>query len=253
MIITRSVFEFFNHCLFGLFDFTGSNAKVDSIFFVISLILLGIVISLIVKDRKCIYNWYMLGFFIIVVPLFDIAHIAYFVFALLLILLRKKFNFDKRGIKYYLIFTCFYVGMFFFYTTYKGFIYPNHYNNFNFRVLYNANGENEIRDDVIDFINKNKDISDIVIFSTDAYFYKITCSMDIDHFDLLNYGNHGYGGVEKIKKKIDNLKSDTIMIIDTSGTGLKNAPQFMQEVADYAADLGEVVEVISGYTIYKKV
>lgn len=252
LIITKSFFEFFNHCLFGLFDFTGENSKVDSIFFIISLILLGIVIYFIKKDKKSIYNWYLLSFFVIVIPLFDIAHIAYFVFALLLIVLKKDIKFNTKIIKYYLIFTCFYVGMFFFSTTYNGFVYPNHYNNFNFRVLYNANGENVIRDQVIEFINKNKEYSDIVLFSSDAYFYKITCEMDIDHFDLLNYGNHGYDGEKKLLKKINDLPSGTIMIIDTSGTGDKNAPQFMVGVSEYAISLGEEIKSIGGYTIYKK-
>lgn len=251
-IVMGSLYEFFNHCLFGLFDFTGSNAKVDSIFFIFSLVMLVVVVVMLFRDHKNIYNWYIFAFYVIVIPLFDINHIAYFVFALLLVLLNTEFNFNKRIIKYYLFFTCFYVGAFFSVSMLDGFVYPNHYDNFNFRALYNANDENNVRDEMIKFINNNKDNQRIVFFASDAYFYKITCGMDIDHFDLLNKGNHGYRGKEKVKRMIDELEHGTIMIIDSIGNSTKNAPQFMEDVADYAVQQGEKIDNISGYVIYKK-
>ena len=250
-IATGSLYEFFNHCLFGLFDFTEANAKVNSIF-IFSLVMLGIVIVMLFRDRKNIYNWYILAFYIIVVPLFDIDHIAYFLFSLLLVLLNRDFNFNKRIVKYYLFFTCFYVGTFFSVSMLDGFVYPNHYDNFNFRVLYNANNENNVRDEMIEFVNNNKDSQRIVFFGSDAYFYKITCGMDIDHFDLLNKGNHGYKGKEKVKRMIDELESDTIMVIDSIGNASKDSSQFMEDVADYAIQQGEKVDDIYGYSIYKK-
>lgn len=252
-VITGSLYEFFDYCLFGLFDFAESNANINSIFFVIGLVFLGIVIYFIYKDRNNIFNWYMLAFFCVVIPLFDINHLSYFFFALLLLFMDKNFNFEKRIIKYYLLFCCFYMGMFFYSTSFTGFSYPNKYNNFNFRVLYNASGENGIRDEVIKFINDNKSKEKIVILGSDAYFYKITCNMKIDHFDLLNKGNYGYNGKEKIKKMLDELPVGTILIIDSEGNGNKNAPQFMEDVAEYARSLGTVEKRLTGYTIYKKV
>lgn len=250
LISTGSFSYFLDYCLFGLFDFTSSNTNLNLFFLIISIILLGYVIYLITKDKKSIFNYYLLAFYIIVVPLFDISHIIYYLFALLLLLLKKDFKFDKKIIKYYLIFICFYVGIFFYSTMYNGFIYPNHYNNFNYRVLYNKNGENKIRDQVISFINKNKDTNRIVILGSDAYFYKITCNMKIDEFDLFNYGNHGYNGKNKMKNKINDLPSGTIMIIDNNGSF--SSPQFMEEVSLYAKTLGDEVNKIGNYVIYKK-
>ena len=77
--------------------------------------------------------------------------------------------------------------------------------------------------------------------------------MKIDHFDLLNKGNYGYNGKEKIKKMLDELPVGTILIIDSEGNGNKNAPQFMEDVAEYARSLGTVEKRLTGYTIYKKV
>lgn len=250
-LIMGNLYEFFNHCLFGLFEFTETNAKVGSIFFVIGIVFLGIVGYFLYKDKKDILNWYVLAFFSIVIPLFDINHLAYFWFVLLLIILNRDFKFDKRVIKHYLVFGCFYMGMFFYVTMFDGFDYPNKYNNFNYRVLYNSNGENEIRDEVISFIKENSD-EEIVMLASDAYFYKITCDMKIDYFDLLNSGNHGYNGKKKLLGMIDDLASGTIMIIDSSGNGTKNSPQFMEDVAEYAARQGEEIKKIAGYTIYKK-
>lgn len=251
-LVAGSLYQFFNHCLFGLLDFTGKNGNINSAFFGISLLLLGIVIFLIVRDKKAIYNWYLLAFFTVVIPLFDIGHLSYFVFSLLLVLLMKDFSFDKRVIKYYIFFCLFYMIFFFYNTTWSGFIYPNHYYNFNYRVLYNKSGENEIRDEVVKFINENKRDQRIVILGSDAYFYKITCHMRIDHFDLLNYGNHGWKGEKKLREKFSKLPSGTIILVDSRGNGKKNAPQFMTEFVDYAVTMGEEIDEIGGYVIYKK-
>ena len=52
---------------------------------------------------------------------------------------------------------------------------------------------------------------------------------------------------------LDELPVGTILIIDSEGNGNKNAPQFMEDVAEYARSLGTVEKRLTGYTIYKKV
>lgn len=51
------------------------------------------------------------------------------------------------------------------------------------------------------FIEDNKH-KNIIVLGVNAYFFKITNDLDINHYDLLNYGNHGYNGTNKVIEMI---------------------------------------------------
>ena len=52
LLITKSLYNFIDLCFLGLFDFAGNNGKVFNIFFFVSLILLGLIINIIRKDKE---------------------------------------------------------------------------------------------------------------------------------------------------------------------------------------------------------
>ena len=124
------------------------------------------------------------------------------------------------------------------------------YHNFNFRLMYS--NADFIRDSVIQFVEENDD-KNIIFIGSDAYFYKITCDRDIDYFDLNNYGNHGYHGTEKMKKKIDELEKGTLIIVDINHVmkepGLRD--QLNIEIAKYAMKKATFKESITAYDVYE--
>ena len=63
------LYEFFDLCLFGMFDFADANGKLFNMFFFLTLIMIGIVIYRIVKDPKNINNYYVLLFSTITAPI----------------------------------------------------------------------------------------------------------------------------------------------------------------------------------------
>ena len=250
-----SFLQFLDLCLFGLLDFTEGNGRLFSLSFII-FFLLVFVLFVLKRKRFCISWWYILCFYSISIPLFDIPHLEFFFFAICLLLIEYFFIPVHVWIKQLFLFVISFVIIFYLFTIGGGKIYyPNHYHNFQWRNLNNQNGEFLVRDQLISYINKNKDEDeDIVILASDAYFYKIVCNMNIDSFDLLNKGNHGYHGTEKLKKKLDKLDKGTIFIIDTNEVYSKstNSLQFHVEVAKYAIDMGTKIKKIGGYTIYRK-
>ncbi len=255
LLISKSLKEFFDLCLFGLFDFTSKNTGEIDLSLIIGLVLLLIIFILYLKNRKNIFYLYVLCFATIMIPLFDFPHIEYFFFVFLMLVV-DKIKVDRKMLLYNsIIFSLAFVLIFFYFTTYQGKInYPNHYNNFNARLLYDKNGEDYIRDQIIKYIEENRD-KEIVFLASDAYFYKITCNLDITYFDLINKGNHGYNGTLKIKRRLDQLKKGTILIIDTNETYSKRSNasiQFNREIAKYGIKISHKIENIAGYTIYEK-
>ncbi len=255
LLITKSLTAFLDLCLFGLFDFSSSNSSSFNIALIIGLTLIIISIILFLKHKNNINYFYVLCFASIMVPLFDYPHIEYFVFAFL-ILFVDKITIPKKNLLFNtLLFSIAFVLIFFFFTTFQGNIhYPNKFHNFNYRLLYDKNGEDYIRNKMIQYINTNKD-KEIIILASDAYFYKITCDLKITSFDLLNKGNHGYHGTNKIKSKLASLKKGTIIIVDTNETyssRSNNSIQFNRDIALYGIKLGQKITKIGGYTIYEK-
>lgn len=254
LLITNSFNSFLDLCLFGLFDFTKTNGRTFNIFFFLSIILIIILIKKIFKDKKNINNYYVLAFSSILLPLFDINHFCYFLFVFMFIYLDKINVSKMKLIGNIILFVMVYTVLFFILILNNGSItYPNHYHNFELRLMYNSNGEFIIRDNLNKYIKDNKN-SNIVILSSEAYFYKIVNNYDITYFDLINYGNHGYNGTNKMINRIKNNDKDTIYIISMDEYNKKdkyNRQQINKKIIKYVIDNGELDKKINCFSIYK--
>ena len=95
----KSMIPFIDLCILGLFDFASENGKAFNIYFLLFIIMIGITIYFIVKDRKNLVNYYVLAFYSIMIPLFDIYHfmVAFLAF-LILILSKVKKDIIKPGL-----------------------------------------------------------------------------------------------------------------------------------------------------------
>ena len=250
LIITDSLYNFIDLCFLGLFDFAGNNGKVFNILFFVSLILLGLVINIIRKDKSNIAAYYVLMFYSILIPLFDLNHLLYFNFAVVLLYL------DKLKIKYknfpihIILFTLSYIVIFFIFLDGINGTYPNKFNNFEFRNMYNQNNEFKIRKKMIKYYNNHKNA--VLLFS-DAYFYKITNDDKLTYFDLLNYGNHGYNGTKKMINRIKKMDKDTLFIINEYEyrDNIDKRQQINKDIIKYVKDHGKVIKKINGFYIYK--
>ena len=254
LLFTNSFNSFLDLCLFGLFDFTKTNGRTFNIFFFISIVLIIILIKKIFKDKKNIDNYYILSFSSILLPLYDINHFCYFLFVFMFIYM-DKINFSKKKIiSNSILFVVVYTVLFFMLILNNGSItYPNHYHNFEARLMYNNNGEFIIRDNLNQYIKEHKN-SNIVLLSSEAYFYKIINDLEITYFDLINYGNHGYNGTNKMINRIKNNDKNTIYIISMDEYNQKdpyNRQQINKEIMKYVIDHGEFIEEINCFSVYQ--
>lgn len=253
LILTGSFMNFLDLCLFGMFDFTTGNGRLLSPVFLFSAFLFIFLIYRIIKDKRNIWNYYCLAFFSIVLPLFDINHFLYFLFIFIFLFLDDIKIRKKELYLCSIFFTCIYVVLFFITNVGFNITYPNHYNNFEIRFMHNSNGEFEIRDKINSFIKKNKN-KEIVLLSSEAYFYKITNNMKITYFDLLNKGNSGYNGTKKMIDRVKKLPDETLFIISYDEYAKEdklNRQQINKDIMKYVIDNSEEIERYEGFRIYK--
>ena len=243
LLITNSFNSFIDLCFLGMFDFS-SNTLIN---FIPALFTLPIFIYLIIRIKnnyKDITIYYLIGSFSFIIPIFDSNHACYLYFIFVLILLiNHKPNYNKL----FNILFCFLV---------IGLVYFNYFiinkdrlNNFKF---YNYNHFNYfyVDSDLNKYLNvvsddyKRRDNN--YMFSCDSMIFNIITDKNIDYFSNNNYGNFGYNGINKMKKKIDDMH-DVYFYLN----GCTNK-QSATEINEYIIENSQFKYEIMGNKVYYK-
>lgn len=248
---TKTFISFLDMCLFGLFDFTNDNSGLSKVlgdfYFYIFLLELGILIYKIIKDKNNLMYYYLLAYFFIAVPLFDYIHIAYLTFPFLFIFI-DKIDLQVKALSFN---ACLFVSLFsivwflFMYDFKKPYIV--NYDNFEWYITSkDADEENKY---LKKFLKKQPNT---IILAENTYFTKISFNLDITHYDLLNRGNHGYNGTNKLIKRIDNESNKYILINKKSYERQNDRQQTNKEVMEYVMLSCEKKGKLGDYEIYYK-
>lgn len=250
LVISGSLYQFIDMCFLGMFDFASSNGTIMDYNFIIFLIELILIIYFIYKDRENINNYYVLSFLIISVPLFDYYHVSLSLLGFLFLLIDKikiEYSSSILGLNSFLL--AFSLPLIWFMFLYD--FHMPHLTNFNHFELMSMNKKVEKETKNINsFIEKNKD-KNIIILGANAYFFKITNNLDINHYDLLNYGNHGYNGTNKLINMIKKEKKPIFIInIKEYEDHSSIRQQVNKVVMKYVIDNYDKVKVIGEYNIY---
>ncbi len=255
LLLTNSFFEFWDLCLFGMFDFTNENSSFSRILsdfnfylFILEIVFLFILIFKNRKNSKYRLNLiYLLLFSSIAIPLFDYIHVSYFSFILmfyfvdLLKIKHKNLAFSSClfSFSYALIWFLFIFN----------FKMPNivRLNNYGYTIMP-KNNYKEITA-VSDYIKENKNS---IILSDRAYLIKFVSKEKLNYFDLLNYGNHGYNGTEKLINMLKGEKDKFILINMEDYERVDVGQQTNKIVMKYVIDNYKEVGQVDVYNIYYK-
>ena len=100
-------------------------------------------------------------------------------------------------------------------------------------------------------ININTNIHILVILSNNLFLSLITLKIQnnrkIEYIDMLNKGNWGYNGNDKVKKYINDNK-DKIYFVDVNY--YYENTQIMKDVIRYVIKNGKKIDSVSSYDIY---
>lgn len=244
LIITKSIIPFIDLCILGLFDFASENGKAFNIYFLLFIIMIGITIYFIVKDRKNLVNYYVLAFYSIMIPLFDIYHfmVAFLAF-LILILSNVKKDIIKPGL--FGISIILFATVLLMDSRFKSkIIYPNNIKHFEYRFIdYDSI---LFTNKVNDYIKKNSD-REFVFLNSNGYYFRLINDMKISYIDLINAGNFGYNGSDKLLKEIKKRKN-SIFLVDKSE--LSPIKQSDKQALNYVIDNGKKIGNIDFFDIY---
>lgn len=245
LLYFNSFFQFLDLCLFGLFDFV-SNSKGVNIFFFFSILMIGLIFYFIKKDKYNIKNYYLLSFFSIVLPLFDLYHFQIFFIAFLFVVFLEtdfKIYLNIRLFVFLLLIGLSIINLY--YRIDGKVIYPNNIKYFEYRYL---TGKYIQFSDSINQLIEKYDDKEIIFLSADGYYFNIINDLKIDYLDLINTGNWGYNGSEKLLNVIKK-KENCVFFVDKEEIGSNK--QTDQNVLRYVIENGVILEKKGNYLIYE--
>ena len=241
LLITRSLYNFIDLAILGLFDFGDKNVF-NSKFFILLFIILAImgIIDLIKGKEEYKYiTWYAIGSLSFMIPIFDMNHAACTVLFFLLLLFAKK----EIPIRYGL-FNTFLVGLlcFFTYRFIVSYYTPFYIFNYNHIPFYISSLKHY--DEVLDYYD-NKYPNSYMI-DINGVFYDIVLDRKISYLDIPLTGNYGHRGVLTVQEKLEDDAYYFISKYDAK----KLIYQFDNDLCDYVIEHSELVDEVGIYNIY---
>lgn len=255
LLCTGSFLQFWDMCLFGMFDFTNKNGTAGKFltdfyfyFWIFEILILSYFSWRERKDRNLLMRGvYTLLFSIIAVPLFDYNHVSHFSFVFVMFFITK-INIKNKNIGFNALLFSSALSIIWFLFIFD-FSMPNfvYFNNYEFGIM-SKKGANEIRY-LTKYMKKNKNT---ILLSENAYLVKIVLDYDLDYYDLLNCGNHGYDGTNKLIKRLDSEKDKYILVNTESYERKSVRQQFNKEVVEHVMENYKKIDRLGVYDVYYK-
>ena len=242
LLFTSSFFSFLDICFFGLLDFGAKNGKIRSIYFYMTILLIVIVFLFIRKEKKNMDYGYFFFFLINSIPLFDLYHFQLlWIFFLIIFLKNHDIHYQPK-----LIGLSLWIGFLFISTMYSEIgkaPYPNSISHFEYRFLPKRNIQYTKMG--LELMNK---YPKAVFIDPNAHYFKIILNQKITKLDLINMGNNGYHGSDKLIQKIKELDGEYVFFVNPRELGTKK--QTDQKLIRYIMKQGRLIEKTPIYDVY---
>ena len=167
-------------------------------------------------NKKDVTNYYILGAYTIFIPIFDIMHLLYVVFLFGLLIVN---NYKITGINIkQLSFVC--LSLFLIVNGANVALnfseYPNKLNHLKYKYI-----NKDILEEIY-YVNEYAKDKDLIIYDDTSYLYTIINNKKSNYLSLLNHGNHGYKGSEKLVKLLEENKDKDILILKSTDKKINN-------------------------------
>ncbi len=249
LLCQGSFLSFLDLCFFGLFDFGHQNLSIDWFYLVVFLIAFLVLIIRIIRKPRDISNYYVLLFSSCVYPIIDYYHVSLFLAGFFILLLMD--GDIRRKISYHVIFFVLSLSIIWF--VIQNIYYDDleiiHYPNFEFSLI--SRSYHDVVEKIDSYLESLDD--DVIYFlrGSENYFFKIKNNLDITYFDLPNYGNYGYGGTQKIIKRLENIHHGYVVVDVDAYQSKDSLQQYIKEAVSYIKERGKLVKEIGFYQVYR--
>lgn len=248
LFITGSFYNFLDLCIFGLFDFGGSNHLINKPLLIVSIVILLVLFKRIIANPKDKYNYYALGAFSFCLPILDFHHFGFFLSIFTLI------NIDKIKLSGNYIRNMSILLVMFVLSMYALMV-PDKYNNLSLmnkgHLNYYILKEKE-KMYIDEIFLKYKKYKNSIMLDDNAIVYDLMDDRKITYFDVLLKGNYGYNGTVKMINRIDDMHDIYFFVDRKKYLNLDSKEQFDAEIVKYVISNSKKIDSVSVFDIYYK-
>ncbi len=252
LIGTRSLIAFIDLCILGLLDFGIKNTIWNNGYFWVSGMIFFMNVIAILKQKKNIVLWYALMGYTVLIPIYATYHFQVYLLFCFLCIMELKVRWDVlfRNLSIFIIF---------FQSALYGYINQSKsveivHNIHNFQFIFLMNGQKETIEFCRNLYLKYKRENKNTYFLSNQTSWILSVTEEkYDYFSVLNQGNFGYGGSQKMIQKIKKMKNAYFMINAEEVEEAKSNPRFHQldiEIIQYVMDHSELIEEKEMYKVY---
>lgn len=251
LVCTNSLWSFLDVCVVGLFDFAGSNSTIFTSYFFVSIGLVIVLLLLRRKDKKNSMIYYSLSAFSFLIPIFTEYHFYLFFMSFMLCiipLLPVSDIYLKRISIIFSILIC--IFNFFLYDI-GNTKFLKHIPNFKFYLIDGVAEKSFYK--TVDLYRKYKrDGQPPIFLGTQAIYFTIMNEEKVDYFDILNRGNFGYHGTEKMIERVKNMKNQIFIINMEKYDSAAGADQLDTDIISYVIKNSKKIDAWDCYYVYLK-
>lgn len=251
LLCNGALYEFFNMCLFGLFDFAFNNGvgggKINDFWLTETLVCLIISIFVILKNKKVISNYYLFWGIFFAIPLFDMTHFAmYFNCIAIMLLPYIKLNDKAVTALTFAISVPIAISCFYFWTT-KDLVVTSKINNFGFNIHIKSSYINDNK--YVEYINS---FEKPIVIGYFAMKYDLISERELSYFDVPMYGNFGYNGTQRMIDMIEDMHDQIFVVSIADYEQNYEYSQFVKEMAGYVINNCEKIDEKYEFIVYYK-
>ena len=252
LIFTDSLFSFLDICVFGLFDFTNHNTILFTPYFFISIGLEILLLFLWKKDRGNVFPCYSFFAFSFLIPIFTEYHFYLFFMSFMLSII-PLICLPKLYVQWVFILSSIGLVLFNFFFVYQGVntVFLQGIPNFKYYLL--PKGSDATFYQTVKLYNKyKKDGKSPIFLGTQAIYFTILNEERVDYFDVLNRGNYGYRGTEKMIEKIEQMQAQVFIINMDKYQKASFEDQLDKEIIEYVIENSKKIDSWDCYYVYLK-
>ncbi len=251
LLITKSLNSFIDLCFLGMLDFGSTNSYHSILCRTLTILIIGITVFLIFKNKKEILLYYVLGSVAFVYPINDLSHFTH-LFTIFFIPIVFLYN-ERINLKYipYILIGLFVVlNALIRYPLLKDTAISN-VNHFDMTLTHKSS-----LSEMNNSLRKMKKYSNNIIVAEKGSFYYIALDKKMDYFTIPHTGNYGYDGTNKMIKRFDSIHDKYVFVdiyfYNICLSGKINDYQYDLKLIDYIMNNSKYVDKVEGFNIYYK-
>lgn len=252
LIFNNALYQFFDLCFLGLFDFAQKNTELFTTAFFVSLVLLLISIYLLIKDKKNIVRWMAVLSYFIIFPNVSANHLYTYILFFSLNFISSDLVLPKKYIHRFVFISALILMISFCLITNLKVFKARPYQLHNFKFYLNTPEERENIKEQVKLYSLYEKKGKTYFLASSAVWSQIINEENTNYFTILNKGNFGYNGTKKMINKIKSMH-DVYFIIDLYEYKMFDKiymSQFDVEIIDYIVKKGKKVDSRDKYNIY---